>query len=396
MQVEHTNRMHLFIKKDTLVLHLFGISLLSIFLPFKIYPVLFIFTSFLMLLRIDKKFYAACLFFFLFLLSAYFSTLYTKIDDDVITAITKLTISVILIISCSLFYYDKENSHRMLVILNKYLTLIIILSFIQVLWLNIQSGWSYVFASNSYDASKLFTSNTVYFGGDDKNMFGAKVALFGLLQYITSSMLRSRKTTIILIISFLAGALSLSRTPVAFLIGALVLYKVAMRKNFAMKIIASCILFASLILISPYILEYLRLDAILSGQRSDGMAIRIMYWASVINNIDIIGLNGLGILSAREFLPVYSIYYNGEPNVHNLYLNTFLDLGLVGISFYLCGFLGLYLLMRSINKQVAFVTISCAFVMSCTLYTAYDVEMWAFLTCSLFITRISGNQFYSH
>ncbi len=155
-----------------------------------------------------------------------------------------------------------------------------------------------------------------------------------------------------------------------------------------MKVITTLTLLMLLAIASPYIYEYLRIDAIISGQRSDGMAIRIMYWVAVINNIDVIGLMGHGILAARSFLPEYSAYYNGEPNVHNLYLNTFLDLGFVGISLYLGFFISLYLLMRTMNKQIAFVTISCAFIMSCTLYTAYDIEMWTFLCCSLVITRL--------
>ncbi len=223
MQIYNINRRAFAIDKDALVSNAFGLSVLSIFLPFKIYPVLFILTSLLMLGRIYKKFYTICTCSLLFLFAAYFSILTKPIDDDILTALIKLTISVMLIISCSLFYFESKNSFKMLAILNKYLTTILIFSFLQIVFLHLSSDWSYLFASNSYDASKLFATKFVYFGGDDKNMFGAKIALFGLLQYIVSSLLKKRNTKIMLAISFLTGALSLSRTPVVFLLAAILL-----------------------------------------------------------------------------------------------------------------------------------------------------------------------------
>jgi len=337
----------------------------------------------------EKKIYAFCVFIFAFVFYCYYSLIYTDINPDIVTAITKLSISSILIISCSIFHYDTSKSREMLSVLNKYLTVIVILSLAQVVILHVQSGWNFIFASNSYDASKLFTNNHSYFGGDDKNMFGAKVALFGLLQYVSSSILKKKNTNRMLALSFLSGALSMSRTPVAFLLAAFIIYKFAIKKGFALKIITVVIFGFFLAAASPYIIEYLRIDSVISGQRSDGMAIRILYWVAVLSNIDVIGMMGNGILSARQFLTEYSVYYNGEPNVHNLYLNTFLDLGFIGLFLYSGFFASLYILMRSMNKRIALVTISCAFIMSCTLYTAYDIEMWCFLSSSLYITRMS-------
>lgn len=72
----------------------------------------------------------------------------------------------------------------MLKIIHRYISAIILFCFIQVVFLHIQSGGYGLTASNSYTASFIFDSDYALFGGNDKNMFGAKVALFGILQYI--------------------------------------------------------------------------------------------------------------------------------------------------------------------------------------------------------------------
>ncbi|HDN6712442.1 TPA: O-antigen ligase family protein, partial [Salmonella enterica subsp. enterica serovar Anatum] len=324
----------------------------------------------------------------LILLLIIFTSTYTIQDDDTVTAIIKSILGISFLIISSIFSYEKTNSIDMLKIIHRYISAIILFCFIQVVFLHIQSGGYGLTASNSYTASFIFDSDYALFGGNDKNMFGAKVALFGILQYILHKTIYKKGAVIWMLIVLITGFLSMSRTPVAFLIAILALYKITSSRGVAMKMVAAFFVITALAIASPYIFDYLRLSSINQGQLSDGMSIRILYWIAVISNTDVIGLFGNGLLSARDFLPKYSAYYNGEPNVHNLYLNTYLDLGAIGAAFYIAMIISLFIYLKNLNPQLAFVFIASSFVMSCTLYTAYDIEMWCFLSLSVVISRL--------
>lgn len=376
------------ISRSILVSHLIGLSMISIFLPLKIYPVIFIITLFAMVIRLSIKLYVFSFFAILMLTLIIASPAYTVQDDDTITAIIKSILGVSFLIISSIYSYDKNDSTKMLKILHGYISAIIIFCFVQIVFLHVQSGGHGLTASDSYTAGMIFDSNYALFGGNDKNMFGAKVALFGILQYVLHKSIYKKGAVAWMLIVLVTGFLSMSRTPVAFFVAILALYKISSSRGVVMKIGAAFFVISVLAIASPYIVDYLRISSINQGQLSDGMSIRILYWITVISNTDVIGMFGNGLLSARDFLPKYSAYYNGEPNVHNLYLNTYLDLGVVGVSFYISMIISLFMHLKKLNSQLAFVLIASSFVMSCTLYTAYDIEMWCFLSLSIVIIRL--------
>lgn len=376
------------IPREVILSHVFGMAILSIFLPIKIYPLMFFISISFMLWKTKIKFHFFVFFALCFLLLSAFSILHVDIDSDVLTSLVKLSLGIAMMVCCAIFSISGGRSIAMLEIIHKYLSVIIMLCLVQVVILHAESGGVSIIARDSYIAGMIFNSKYAVFGGEDKNMFGAKVALFGLAQYILHSYLYKKGANLWLGIIFLAGLLSMSRTPVAFVLATVALYKVASRRGFMMKLSIFVTLLVVFAISSPYIIDYLRISSIDQGKLSDGMSIRLLYWAAVLNNIDLIGFFGQGLLSAREFLPIYSEYYNGEPNVHNLYLNTFLDLGFTGITIYILMILSLFSYLKHLNGPLAFVIISASFIMSCTLYTAYDIEMWCFLSLSIFMLRL--------
>lgn len=378
--------------RSWLIAHLIGISMLSTFLPVKIYPIIFIITMFVMMLRVQLKIHSYYIFSSLLLMLILSSSMYTSLDDDTMTALVKSFLGIALLTISGFFSYDKKYSIEMLKIIHAYIYVIISLCFIQILTLHINSGWHSLTASDSYTAGMIFSSDYAIFGGNDKNMFGAKIALFGMILYALHKSIYSKGAMLCILLVVATGFLSMSRTPVAFFLAALALYKISFSRGISMKILSVFFVLITFAIASPYIIEYLRISSINQGELSDGMSIRILYWTAVMSNTDVIGMFGNGLLSAREFLPKFSAYYNGEPNVHNLYLNTYLDLGVIGITLYLLMLASLFLFLRRLSKQLALVLIVCAFIISCTLYTAYDIEMWCYLSLSTIIIRLISQE----
>ncbi|EGM1787266.1 O-antigen ligase family protein [Salmonella enterica subsp. enterica] len=370
------------------IAHLIGISMLSIFLPVKIYPIIFIITMFVMMLRVQLKVHSYYIFASLLLMLILLSSTYTYLDDDTMTAIVKSFLGISLLITSGVFTFNKKHSIETLKIIHTYIFVIIALCFIQILVLHVQSGWYSLTVSDSYTAGMIFNSDYAIFGGNDKNMFGAKIALFGMILYVLHKSIYSKGSMLCILLVVATGFLSMSRTPVAFFLAALSLYKISFSRGVLMKISSVFFVLIIFAIASPYIIEYLRISSINQGELSDGMSIRLLYWTAVMSNTDVIGMFGNGLLSAREFLPRFSVYYNGEPNVHNLYLNTYLDLGVIGITLYLLMLVSLFLFLRRLSKKLALVLIACAFIISCTLYTAYDIEMWCYLSLSTIIIRL--------
>jgi len=95
------------------------------------------------------------------------------------------------------------------------------------------------------------------------------------------------------------------------------------------KIALTAIVFA----ITPYFLfKLLRVDSLMSP--SDGMGVRIIYWSTFFSHFKTLSMLGSGFMSAQPFLTRYSPIYLGEPHLHDLFLNAYLDFGVPGLSFY--------------------------------------------------------------
>ncbi|EDQ8532763.1 O-antigen ligase domain-containing protein, partial [Salmonella enterica subsp. enterica] len=93
--------------RSKVISHLIGVSMVSIFLPIKIYPVVFAVCLLMMLYRISLKFYVFSFFAALILLLIVFTSTYTIQDDDTVTAIIKSTLGISFLIISSIFSYEK-------------------------------------------------------------------------------------------------------------------------------------------------------------------------------------------------------------------------------------------------------------------------------------------------
>lgn len=122
--------------------------------------------------------------------------------------------------------------------------------------------------------------------------------------------------------------ISMSRTPIfALVLG--ILYIVWKMPGRTIKLA----LFTAIGVVTPFILNsVLRLQTV--TESSDGMGLRLIYWTAFFMNFNKISILGEGFLSSDKFLDKYALVYMGEPNIHNTFLNNYLDFGILGLSFY--------------------------------------------------------------
>ncbi|KML68343.1 hypothetical protein G033_07330 [Pectobacterium peruviense] len=375
------------VHKDVVVSNLIGLAVFSTFLPFKIYPFFYLIACISLMGALRNKTYLYNIFLFLFCCVSGVVFLLHPIDDDTISALIKLYLNAILLFFLSISERKVSGGFNSLKTIELYLRFIMLLCFIQILTLQLISGGISITAGDSYSAGQIFDSDFALFGGGDKNMFGAKVALFGYLHYVLYSIIYRKYHFLYAGLTVLTALLSLSRTSFIFiLIAIFVFYFLKKDRPFA-KIFFVLTTIIIVFFAMPYILDYIRISSITSFERNDGMSIRLLYWISVFKEYDEIGFLGQGILSARQFLPRFSEYYNGEPNVHNLFLNTYLDIGFLGFVLYLSFFFSLFINMRKKDSKLTLIVFLPLLLMINTLYTAYDSEPWAYYILSILIIR---------
>ena len=160
-------------------------------------------------------------------------------------------------------------------------------------------------------------------------MFGARIALMGFSFICIPVILKNQLFIWRILFVFLISFLSLSRTPiVALLIGILLLLWFVLNKKW--KIVLLVVLCIAL----PFVLQkVIRLDSLTSS--NDGMGIRLVYWKAFFQHFNTISPLGNGFLSAPDFLSIHADFYRGEPHIHNTFLSSYLELGVVGFFSFL-------------------------------------------------------------
>jgi len=178
--------------------------------------------------------------------------------------------------------------------------------------------------------------------------------------------------------------LTASRTPiVALIIGVIALVFAQQGRKF-LKFFTVVAAIAA----SPFVLvQLLRIDN--TNEMSDGFAIRLVYWATFFQNFDRISIWGNGFVSGKPFLEKYAIFYNGEPQLHNLLLNNYLDFGVVGSIAFLLFFVTY--LRRCVRyapsgRYWTVCTIPLLVVML-TLYAGYESEFVSYLFATFVLSQ---------
>jgi len=329
----------------TLTEALFLLSLISIFIPWKIYPIFFLASSFLFAwesrpFRFEMWTIALGIYVSYGLLI--FGLTYSGQNLEFGNA-AKLVINT-LFLACSINWLRKRDNIRLTYFLDWTLGLLLLLSLVQLLIYHGSFDFRLILGSDtSGQASGLYRPALYYWGLDDKNMFGARIALLGFV-FVFIPVLRKRKFSVLRILAvFLVAFLSLSRTPmVALLIGIFALSWMILERRWRI------VLVVALALALPFFLsQVVRIDSITSS--NDGMGIRIVYWTAFFSHFTELSLWGGGFLAARDFLQENAKFYRGEPHIHNTFMTTYVEFGLVGFLAF-CAFTAL--LFQACLRQI--------------------------------------------
>lgn len=357
---------------------MFCLCLISIFLPIKIYPLVFLISSFVFS-KDTGKLKVSNWMIFLCIYSAYaviiFSFSYSG-ENFMMINIIKLLVNFIFFYFAVNWLRSRDNSN-LLKAVDMVLHVIFLLVFIQLLVYHHAYNFRLLYGSTSSgQASALYNLDLYFWGIEDKNMFGARIATLGF-PYIMMSLIRYGKfswgrTCWI----FLLAYMSLSRTPiVALLLGVFFLLWISSSLKWRLIVVV----FMGLTL--PFVLQkIIRVDNLTAS--NDGMGVRLVYWEAFFQNFTEISPLGNGFMSAPEFLAKHAGFYRGEPHIHNTFLTSYLELGIIGLISY-CLFLVYFFIeckQKLVDNKFWLVAFLPLLSIMMILYSGYDNDIVIYLS----------------
>lgn len=356
---------------------MFCLCLYSIFLPIKIYPLLFLVASLVFFLNTRVfRFEKWAIFLAIYGANAVLSFLITYNGSSaMITNIVKLLVNFVFLYFAVTWLSGRDN-RRLLALVDWTFHLIFILVFLQLVLYHFLLDFRLVYGSSSSgQASMLYNAGFYFWGLDDKNMFGARIAIIGI-PYILIPLFRFRRLSWWRISGiFLLAYLSMSRTPlVALMLGCFLLIWFIGNKRWRI------ILILFLICTLPFVLtELIRIEQITAS--NDGMGVRLVYWEAFFKNLHTVPIWGNGFMSAPEFLSKHARFYHGEPHIHNTLISNYLELGIIGFSSYLAFLACFFLTCKGKLRNTKFWMVAFVPLLSIMmiLYSGYDNDIVVYL-----------------
>lgn len=314
------------------------LAILSTFLPVKIYPLLFLVT---ILFTVGTELPAWSVWAGLYILyggflwlSLHLHPLAGVVTRDQIANFVKLMVNAGFLVAAGAWAASKRcEIQTLLKYLNRTFHLIFLMTLAQLLVYVHAAGWDVVLHHESSAlAAQMYDEHLCFWGILNKNVFGARIALFGFL-YIVMRYMETRRIPWIRVFLVMSCALlSNSRTPMlALFIG--IVYVLYMRSRWFGRIV---VLTASALAFQLILADLLRVDKMFDS--NDGMGVRLTYWLTFLSRVGHLSVWGNGFMAAEKFLTEFSPFYMGEPHLHNLWFNTYLDFGAAGLLLY-TGFL---------------------------------------------------------
>ncbi len=390
--------------------HLLGVSMLSINIPgdLPIYPLLFLLSSGCAVLYCVRR---RCglvaetggivLASTLFILNAVIIHL-ACFEESSAYQLSKLVVNLVFLSSsCCLLFALRRDSVRMVSILAQYLLVAIVLSALQVLllvysnslWLMPVSG-----VTSSIDAYNLFAKSTIYFGTDNKNIFSTRILFFylSLVLFFRVNGISKNAFIVATVATVFCIIYLQSRTGLLALcaFGAVLVgnkLRIVIVRGGALSAILITVLIP-LAIATGYLtlvsIEYFlrgtsinELSYVSAGADGDGLKARLIMWIVLFQNLDQFNMvfgNGL-----------FHWSYTGltrEGNLHNVFLNTWIDLGLVGLAVYISLLWKVFCVVRPMLLAI----LAALFIVVNSHYLGYDNDIVILLLMYFVYSRITS------
>lgn len=382
---------------NKLAVNVYFLSIFSLFLPFTAYVPLFVlfigivFIDALAKKEIKSKYIKNIFGFLLFICIAAISHIINMEHSDK-TQFIKLVVNFLFVIAFIVFqtnnatYLRKAFVSRLPILIE----IILLITFFQVV-VNLEKMnlWAMPFTGvqNSMDAY-LIVEPDMYFGTKEKNIWATKIVLTSII-YVSFYLRGIYKLGKLRFYFF--GFLILfntlntfSRTAQLMLIAAVFLYMLwkifYVYRNAILKICASSFLFIVGGAASIVIVDKLLHITLSSG---DGLAARFELWNGLYQyylsgNMNL--LVGNGILSGEYIISHYTNWDNN--NFHNVFLNTFSDLGIAGLVSYLFLLKSVFITgERKVDRRFSFLVLFIPFFVCInSQYLGYDSDIAIYFT----------------
>jgi hypothetical protein len=365
---------------------LFLISIVSVFFPVKIYPAFFLISS-IQFYRESTKIKLEIWSIALLVFSAYASLSFAftyEGDTFALVNLAKLVINFCFLFFSIHWLRSRDNS-LLLTRLEQVLIFVFILVLIQLLVYHEAMNFRLITGSSSSgQASSLYNKSLYFWGLDDKNMFGARIALLGFILICIPIVARDAVSVLRILLIFGLAFFSLSRTPlIALLIGVFLLFWMVASKKWRI------VLIIGVLICLPFLLEkIIRVDNLTSS--NDGMGIRLIYWKAFFQHFTEISPLGNGFLSAPEFLSKYADFYRGEPHIHNTFMSAYLELGILGLLSFI-SFLWFFFKeseAKFSNLAFQFLLFLPLLSIMMILYSGYDNDVVLYLILMFLLTNV--------
>ncbi|WP_257658189.1 O-antigen ligase family protein [Parapedobacter lycopersici] len=358
-------------------------SIVSVFIPIKIYPLVFLLAALCFYIdtpRLLRHYWV----FFLALFTAYAGWIFLT---DLPANHTEIINFLKLPINFSFLYFaagwvTQRDNTALIRRIDLTLHVVLALTLIQLLVYHEATGFQWIAGSStSAKGSALYRPVLYFWGLIDKNMFGARIALLGFIYLLVPVIRQHRILWWRILLVFLLAWLSLSRTPVvALLIGVYGLLWLVFSVRWRIMLVVVALL------ATPFVAQkVIRIDTITAS--NDGMGVRVEYWKTFIEHFTEISPLGNGFMSGSAFLSQYARFYHGEPHIHNTFMSCYLDFGIIGLLSY-----GLFLyffyrfcLKQQPGKSFWWIAFAPLLAIMMILYSGYDNDIILYLVLILLL-----------
>ena len=382
---------------NKLAINIYLLSIFSLFLPFTAYVplfMLFIGTVFLEALtkkEIKSKYIKNIFWFFIFICIAAISHIINTEHSDK-TQLIKLIINFLFVIAFIVFQANNATYLRKTLVnkLPALIEVILLITFLQVV-VNLakMNLWAMPFTGiqNSMDAY-LIVEPDMYFGSKEKNIWATKIVLISIIHisfYLRGIYQLGKLRAYFFGFLILFNTLyTFSRTAQLMLIVSVFLYMLwkifYVYRNAILKFFASSFLFILGSAASIIIADKLLHITLSSG---DGLAARFELWNGLYQyylsgNMNL--LVGNGILSGEYIISHYTDWDNN--NFHNVFLNTFSDLGIAGLVNYLFLLKSVFITVEhKVDRRFSFLVLFIPFFVCInSQYLGYDSDIAIYFT----------------
>lgn len=378
---------------DKIIIYLIMVATFSLFLEMKIYIPLFLLITLMCLpyFKQVNRWQIYLLFFLLYggLLNVFY---FNNFEINLyIKFIVNLGFLLVVPNFIEKVKIDSEFNKRFKLCLE----LIIILSFIQIIYVYMSQNLSlsyFLNIQNSIDAYAISRGADPIFGHSNKNIWASKLFLVQLLyfKFILNDKIKIREF-LILSIFVINIMLLLSRTAqMAMIIPFIYLfYKKIYIKNNYIKFFVICLipmlLFGFIEVVTDVILR-------IGDPSTDGGASRISLWKAFFEHFNETHyMIGNGIYSSYGFLMQYVPHYLVNTNMHNFIINIAMETGIIGVCIYILFLLGLFrkliLGLRGYKGEFCIVFILPLVLIMSLQYLGYDNDIVVYLVLLFLIKK---------